>query len=197
MAPSPEDFLAQAVATLERSWRVRVRQRRYAPYSLAIGVKIAVLMVYAHHLHIWWAGPFFMFAFLAWLAQPTVPSPIERRLKDEILPKATVAMTPDLLRLRPLLPADTLREAVDAAFARLLPRFTDTGALDDGQRGALRQIALDHETRTPALATAALLALSDTGDAQLVDVAQHWRDAHADERLRDAADEYLRMGRTG
>lgn len=124
-------------------------------------------------------------------------------IRATLLPNATPEMVPDLLRLADALGDGVLIRTADffspaerevhTALLRLLPRFTAPDALDRTHRKALRKLAVWRQRTEPELAVAALLALAETGDRSLARHARRWSRSHPDERLREAAAEYLRL----
>lgn len=87
---------------------------------------------------------------------------------------------------------DRLRGTIGAALLRLLPAVTDdeARALDHDAQEALRRIVGD--ASPVELAVAALLVLSSRRDGAALDEAVRIARDHGDERLRAAAEEYLR-----
>lgn len=98
---------------------------------------------------------------------------------------------------------ETLRTALHAPLPRLLARLTDDDAraLTPGQRDLLRRAVharTDARTRSPwdhyslEFSTAALLVLASAGDRAALSDARRIAASHDNERLRLAAEEYLR-----
>lgn len=79
------------------------------------------------------------------------------------------------------------------ALARQLPRFHDAASLTASQRSALRTLARWYRRTAPERTIAALLILGEARDPFLAHDARHWARHHADEGVREAAAEYLRL----